>query len=315
LFRKTIVYVGIIVVVALLIGTSALFLQPQQSTVPKAAIIDQLSSSTLTNSSQDVNETFIDTARTLLYTHFPEVDYYSDNATVENYKNLASMGYKLIIWRAHSAVDNVSGYVAISTTENNETSDYPQYSNGELTLCMITGDPKFYFAITPKFITDVMTGRFADTVIILMSCNGLSQKYIKTAEALKDKGALAVISWDYWIESNDNDNGITLLLDYLLNENETISQAVAKVGQVGPYVTTLEYFPPGNSSAARYRIPNYNEKTATVDVGVTSSPGSRPTETVCSCVNPESEPDLTRWITASAASRPSKTTGYEAIRP
>jgi len=242
-----------------------LFLLPHQPGEPKAAIIDQLSSSLLTDSSRHVNQSFINTAEALLYTHFPEVDYYSDNATVESYRDLASMGYKLILWRAHSAVDESDGYVAISTSENNATSDYPQYANGELTLCKIEGDPKFYFAITPKFITDVMTGTFQDTVIILMSCNGLGQGYTKTAEALTEKGALAIISWDEWIESNDNDNAIALLLNYLLNENYTISQAVGKVPQQsGP--SNLGYFPE-NSSVAGYQIPNYNEKTETIDIG------------------------------------------------
>jgi hypothetical protein len=310
LFPKRIIYTGIVVVIALLIGASVLFLQPQQPSEPKAAIVDQLSSSRLTSSSREVNQSFIDTATRLLYTHFPEVDYYSDNATVENYRSLASAGYKLIIWRAHSALDK-SGYVAVSTSENNETSDYPQYSNGELTLCMITGDPKFYFAITPKFITNVMTGSFEDTVIILMSCNGLGKGYTKTAEALKDKGAVAVISWDEWIESNDNDNAISLLLDYLLNKNDSISQAVANVPpQFGP--CTLKYYPTG---AAEYRIPNYDEKTATVDVGLTSTLCPRQIETVWSYVNPKIKPDLPRWITASAAWKLSRTTGYEVVLP
>jgi hypothetical protein len=312
LFSRKIIYAGIIVVIALLVGASVLFLQPQQQpTQPKAAIIDQLSSSLLTNSSRHMNESFISTAEALLYTHFPEVDYYSDNATVENYRNLASMGYKLILWRAHSAVDQSDGYIAISTSENNATSDYPQYSNGELVYCKIVGDPNFYFAITPKFITDVMPGRFEDTVIILMSCNGLGPGYTNTADALIDKGALAIISWNEWIESNDNDNAIAQLLQYLLNDNDTISQAVGKVPeQFGP--SDLEYYPAG---AAGYRIPNYNEKTATVDVGVAFSPSLQQIETGYSYVNPEREPDPTRWITASAASKPSKTTGYEAVHP
>jgi hypothetical protein len=318
LYPKKIIYAGIIVVVVLLIGTSVFFLQPflqpEQPSEPKAAIIDQLSSSFLTDTSRDVNQTFVDTARTLLYTHFPEVDYYSDNATVENYRNLASMGYKLIIWRAHSAVDESDGYVAISTSENNETSDYPQYANGELTLCEITNDPKFYFAITPKFITDVMTGSFEDTVIILMSCNGLGSGYTKTAEALKDKGAVAVISWNAWVGTNDNDNAIALLLDYLLNKNDTISQAVANI-PVESYPSgpcTLEYYP---ASAAEYYIPNYNEKTATVDAVAASLLNPRQIETGCSYVNPKIKADVPRWASALTAWKPSGTTGSEAVLP
>lgn len=309
LFHKKVIYTTVIIAVALLLGTAVLFLQPQQLSQPKATIIDQLSNTKLTDSSRHMNQSFIDKTRALLYTHFPEVDYYADNATVENYRNLPSMGYKLILWRAHSALDE-SGYVAMSTSENNGTSDYPQYSNGELTLCKITGDPKFYFAITPKFISEVMSGRFEDAVIILMSCNGLNEGYKKTAEALKEKGAIAVVSWDQWIESNDNDNAIALLLSYLLNENDTISQAVARVPeQPGP--SHLGYFP---EDAAGYHIPNYNEKMTASKAGFNAMLNRQQIVTYrSSCAY--RKVDRAKWPIASAASKLSETTGYEAVLP
>jgi hypothetical protein len=221
------------------------------------------------------------------------------------------MGYKLIVWRAHSALDE-SGYIAISTSENNGSKDYEQYSNGELTLCKIAGDPRFYFAITPKFVAQVMSGRFEDTVIILMSCNGLKQGYTKTAEAFKEKGARTVISWDQWIESNDNDNAIALLLGYLLDENDTnISEAVRRVPtQPGP--SSLSYFP---ESAADYHIPNYNKKTVASITGPDAMLGPRETSAERSnCANYKLV-DLARWLNASTASKRSKIIDYEEAPP
>jgi hypothetical protein len=303
-----------IVVILLLIG-AALSFYHQQSSGPKAAIIDQLSSSKLTSSSRNVNQTFIDAATALLYTRFPEVDYYSDNATVDNYKNLPSDGYKLIIWRVHSALDE-SGYVAISTSENNGTSDYPQYSNGELTLCDILGDPRMYFAITPKFVTEVMSGRFDDTVIILMSCNGLKEGHTKTAEALEEKGARAIISWDGWIENPNNDGATALLLNYLINENNTIQQAVNKIPQqqstLGP--SELRYFPTSNETAD-YRIPNCNEKTATTNARVRTMPNLQQTEAErTNCANHEPV-DSAKLLGVSTALKRSEIADYEAAPP
>lgn len=258
-FDKKLAYAAVvIVVVLLLIGTIQFY--PRQPNQAKAAIIDQLSSYWLSINSRHVNQTFIDTTKTLLSTRFVGVDYYSNNATVENYKSLSSLGYKLIIWRAHTALNNESKYVAISTSERYGSTDFPQYSNGELALCQISGDPVMYFAITPKFIAEVMSGRFEDTVIILMSCNGLKMDYEKTAEAFVEKGAKVFISWDGWVEPTDNDDASALLLHYLISENNTISQAVDRLLSYpavgGP---RLSFYPKNNPEAANYQIPNYKQ--------------------------------------------------------
>lgn len=258
---------AIVAIATVLLLTGAVFhFYPQQSIQPKAAIIDQLSNSQLTNSSRYVNQTFVTTATALLYTRFPRVDYYSDNATVDNYKNLPSMGYKLIIWRAHSALDNqTKDSVAISTSEKYGSKDYEQYYNGQLTLCRIAGDPAMYFAITPKFIEEIMVGRFEDTVIILMTCNGLKDGYLKTAEALVQKGAKVLTSWNDWIDSSDSDSATALLLQYLINENNTISEAVAKIPTYPSVwgLAKLCSYPNTNPEIAGYRIPNYKQSSTT----------------------------------------------------
>jgi len=259
---KKLIYAAVALVIVLIPALyfySISISQPGQAKVAKAAIIDQLGSSKLDPSVRYQNQTFIGSAEQLLYKRFSVIDYYSDNATVEAYSKLASAGYKLILWRAHSALDMSSNYIAISTTDKYGSIDYEQYPDGSLTLCNITGDPTLYFAITPMFIEQVMTGTFQGTVIVLMSCNGLEPGFLKTAQALEAKGAEVIISWDNWIGTSDNDYATILLLQYLINENDTVSVAVGKIPpSISPvYGQTLLQYDPQNLDVANYRIPDY----------------------------------------------------------
>jgi hypothetical protein len=261
--KKTIIYAAVIIVAILLPTVFLVQLFASRPSVQKAAIIDQLSSSHLAPISRHPNQTFINFAKNSLDQRFDAVDYYSDNATVENYRQLPSKGYKLIVWRAHSALDLDSAYVAISTSEKDGPVKYDQYMlEGKLTLCQITNDTNKYFAINPKFIREAMTGRFEDTVIILMSCNGLNDKYLGTAQALQGKGAKVLISWNEWIDSDNNDDAVTQLLGYLIDENNTISEAVRKIHEYdspGLPPSRLKY-DPMTVETAGYYIPDYRQE-------------------------------------------------------
>lgn len=262
--NKRLIYATIAIITIIILASIFFYFRPNQPSQPKAAIIDQLSSSQLAQAIRHPNQTFIATAKELLFKRFSIVDYYSDNATVDQYKNLASVGYKLIIWRAHSALDLNSKYIAVSTSDKYGSKNYDQYlENGQLTLCNITGDPSLYFGITPKFVRELMSGRFEDAVIILMSCNGLKEGYYKSAQAFEDKGVKVFISWDGWIDASDNDHATALLLDYLINKNNTIDEAVSKIP---PYFSPfygpskLDYYP--RLEVGDYRIPNYKKNIA-----------------------------------------------------
>ena len=258
--NRRLMIVSIAIMVALILSGLYFYLLPKQPTSPKAAIIDQLGSSQLSTISRYENQSFINSTMNLLNSRFTQVDYYSDNATVENYKRLSSLGYRIIIWRAHSAIDNKSNYIAISTTETYESTNYNQYlNNGQLTVCQILGDSKEYLGITPKFVQEIMTGQFEDTVIILMSCNGLKTDYYSTAEAFVAKGAKVIVSWDGWIEKPDNDQGITIFLQHLLGQNSTIEEAVTNTPTY--YFSfvpcTLKYYP--DPEMSDYHIPYYRQ--------------------------------------------------------
>lgn len=257
---KRLIYAAMAIVIILVTAIVSLQSYFGGQGIPKAAIIDQLGSSRLDEAIRDENQTFLESAKELLYKRFSVVDFYSDNATVEQYRQLASAGYRLILWRAHSALDLNSKYIAISATDKYGSVNYDQYlENGQLTVCNITG--YLYFGITPKFIDEVMAGTFQNTVIVLMSCNGLKQDYLKTAQAFEAKGAKVVISWDDWVSPSDNDNGTSLLLQYLISENDTVGAAV---GKISPFFSpefgwaSLQY-DPHSPEAANCVIPDYRE--------------------------------------------------------
>lgn len=243
--------------IALLIPT-AVFLysnlgQPAQT---KAAIIDQLSTF-------HSNQTFKQAVEQILLENFDTVDYFSE-ATVELYEKLPLKGYKLIVWRTHSALDEPKKWVAIATSEKYSPDKYThEVEAGQITLCNLTLADNtaggFYFGITPRFIRERIQGKFSETVIVLLSCNGL--RYSEPADAFVDKGAKAVISWSFWVDPVHNDNAGTLLLRLLIKENMTIKKAVEAVPPDESYEipSKLEYYP---NAAGSYRIPNYKAQKA-----------------------------------------------------
>jgi len=263
---------AVIAVLAAVILTGIILYARPRSIEAKAAIIDPLSSTQLKeNVSRHQNLTFIREAKNLLMKRFSTVDYYSDNATIEQYRRLPTLGYKFIVWRTHTALDE-GGFVAISSSEKYDSRKYAEYAVGQITLCNITHDPNLYFAITPRFIKEIMTGGLKDSVVVLMSCNGLNQYYYGTAEALVEKGAKAIISWTGWIDPSDNDNSISLFLDRLINENSTISEAVDRAPTFTyPYGSSVLQYYPANSQVADYHIPDYRQDNISTDIAFISA--------------------------------------------
>jgi len=103
-----------------------------------------------------------------------------------------------------------------------------------------------YFGITPSFVQS-MKGKFDDTLIIMMGCNGLDPAHTSMAEALIDKGAKVCIGWDELVSSFHTDHAITRLLQKLFVEKKTIQIAVEEINkEVGPdptYKSKLSWHP------------------------------------------------------------------------
>ncbi|MCJ7561097.1 hypothetical protein MUO79_10855 [Candidatus Bathyarchaeota archaeon] len=213
----------------------------------KAAIVDQLS---LT----EPNETFTQTAAAILTQANYTVDYFSgQRVTVDFYRNLPTCGYTLIVLRAHSALEFnkegvgrvETGRVDLFTCESYSTSRYVQEQLAGRVACVrFLSEGSRYFGVSSPFIQECMNGKFANTIMIMMGCNGLT--YTSVAQAFIEKGAKACVSWTGSVSSSHTDQATTQLLKHLVTEGQTISQAVENTArQVGPDEANsiLKYYP------------------------------------------------------------------------
>jgi hypothetical protein len=210
----------------------------------KAAIVDHLSLTA-------PNQTFVQTAATILTKANYTVDYFSgEKVTVNFFRNLPSGGYTLIVLRVHSALGtNNAPPLALFTSE---PLDSRKYVNEQLTdqlqgvvfLPYRPGD-KYYFGIPPKFIKLSMKGELSNSVIIAMGCDGLA--YTDMAQAFIEKRAKAYISWNGSVLASHTDQATIHLLQNLVIDNQTIKQAVETVmKEVGldlEYNSQLTYYP------------------------------------------------------------------------
>lgn len=205
---------------------------------PKAAILDQLD---LTFP----NPEFVDEATAMLERSGYEVDYYQGReVTVDLYRDLPKQGYDYVILRVHSGlveeIDPTSGtetltdYVSLFTGEAYSDAKYAEeVQAGPLGIASsYEGGPE-YFGIGPTFIESLMNGKFDDTTIILMGCDGLRAE--RTARAFLDRGAQTFISWDKPVSATHTDAATERLLRHLFVEGLAAPDAVEKtMDEVGP---------------------------------------------------------------------------------
>jgi len=250
-FKKILVFVGI---VAVFLGVGLYFTidhliqatpsNSNQESVPKAAIVDQLSIS-------QPNQAFVEESTALLNEAGFVVDYYKGKSvTVKFYKNLPTHDYSLIILRVHSAAYNPERRVLdFFTSEPYSESKYvSEQLKDRVRACAFApyeeGDP-VYFGITHKFVSSSMKDEFNNTMVIMMGCDGL--KYDDMAEAFVEKGAEVYIGWSGLVTSSHTDQVTIDLLQRFLIQEQTIEQAVtATMNELGAdprYESMLSYYP------------------------------------------------------------------------
>ena len=237
LLKKKVTYL-VVAVAALGLASFLVYyaLGPKNSTLidttPKIAIVDHLSV-------QWPNPTFNQTMLDILNETGLQVDYYpSQDVTVDFYRNLPKHNYKLIIFRVHataeSSVEGTPPFVVFFTSENYTNLDHvPEQQDMRVVYVRLPDSDSVYFGITPKFVTDSMEGRFNDTVIIAMGCDGL--RYTTMAQAFVEKGAKTYISWNGSVSIDHTDDATISLLRHLITENQTVKEAVSQtMNEVGP---------------------------------------------------------------------------------
>jgi hypothetical protein len=257
LLRKRVVLVLAALMASLIIGAVTFSFLRTNSTdrTPKIAIVDQLGT-------QWPDPVFNQTIQSILNQTGLRVDYYpSEDVTVDFYRNLPSHNYKLIVFRVHSTSETGSTdmppWVVLFTSENySNTAHVSEQLDMRLVYVKFPNLDQLYFGITPTFIQNSIEGRFNDTTIIAMGCEGLNKTSM--ADAFIQKGAKSFISFDGPVSETYTDNATVYLLNHLVTENQTIQNAVKKtMNDVGPdpeYGSVLLYYP--NNAGANLLLLN-----------------------------------------------------------
>jgi hypothetical protein len=253
--RKLIYGIAAVVIVCFGILTYS-FLRPTDQTnisqefSYKAAIVDHLSLF-------EPNPSFNQTCTTILEEGGFTVDYYSgEEVTVNFYRNLPKQSYGLLILRVHSGIRWKDNKVCFFTSEPYSESKYVyEQLTEKVGMVAIYEEGPFYFGISPEFVKSSMEGRFVDTIVVMMGCDGL--KYDSMAEAFIKKRAKAYISWNEGVLASHTDQATIQLLQHLVIEKQTVQNAVTETNKhVGPDPqdgSILQYYP---DSANNHVIPN-----------------------------------------------------------
>ncbi len=203
-----------------------------------AAIIDQLTLSV-------PNPRFAESATSMLVAAGYQVDYYpGELVTVDFYRDLPTPDYDIIIWRAHAGlsreVDQDTGevtgteYVSLFTGElYDEDKHVAEQRKAQVGWSVMSSGGPLYFGIGDKFVKERMKGKFNDTIIVMMGCDGLNTQ--RTAQAFLDKGVKAFVSWSRPVSASHTDSSTQQLLVNLLQGGLSVGDAVTQTAsEVGP---------------------------------------------------------------------------------
>jgi len=250
-------------IVAITFAVSILLIQNGEAEIvaydgpPKAAIIDQLYD-------EIPNELFHQKATEYLESAGYEVDIFTTkDVTLELYKTLPEKNYKIVVVRTHGVTDpgneksllflgerysegqyiteqllgnveKATPFLELAFAQNDELSQWvivnDTYRYKKTPAKVTATNSGEYFAIGPKFVNDVMSGEFSDTVFFLGGCSTLANPSL--AKSLISRGASSVIGWDDTVGSYTNDKFMLEVLKLSLADDSKIEEAVDSVKQV-----------------------------------------------------------------------------------
>jgi hypothetical protein len=197
----------------------------------------------------DPNQDFLDKANQTLSSSGFKVDIYlGGNVTVELFRRLPSLGYKLIVLRVHTAYD--PELVAFFTGTYADGEYMTEQLMGWVRIGNVTG--KRFYAVTPALF-QISTGNamFKGSIVIVDSCFGLNGTSM--AEALIEKGASAYIAWNQGVFSKYSDDATIALVENLA-KGMSVKQAVENVPDDQDFGSILSFYPSDGENAKLFTI-------------------------------------------------------------
>jgi len=205
--------------------------QPLPPPEPRAAIIDQLNPSL-------PDPAFIEQTTSILQNDSFKVDYYQGaQITVDLYRKLPSLGYSLILFRAHSGLlgngSKTNQKTCLFTNQlYSPTSEIGDQLTNRLVQARVNQDPPL-FGIGADFVSHSMQSQFNGTTVIMMGCSSLESDDL--ARAFVAKGASLYTGWNAEVDLGYVENATLTLLNRLAGNNLLPAAAIKETMQAaGP---------------------------------------------------------------------------------
>lgn len=188
----------------------------------KAAIIDQLDPA-------DPNPAFIAKAITILQNNGFKTDYYEGSqVTLDLYRRLPALGYRILIFRAHSGLlgngTKASQKTCLFTNQPySQTAEIgDQLSNRLVKACVNENPP--VFGIGADFVTNSLRARFNRTAVIMMGCSSLESNDL--ARSFIDRGASVYTGWNASVGLIYVEEATLVLLDKMFQNSLPVESAL-----------------------------------------------------------------------------------------
>jgi len=239
-------------IVAVVLGVW--LLTPRESIDPdlRAALIDQLSPAY-------VNEQFrVSVVADIAHFGIPCDVFEGDDVDVDLYRSIGEGNYGVLVIRSHSGTLEPGGAEEQRMTALFTNERYAEYKHvaeqlNERVLIVrpFEADPVLTFGVAPSFFTKSMKGELPGTVVVVAGCSVLARPDL--AQALVQRGASVVVSWDRSVGLDYVDEAAALFIQFLLGEGMTVEEAavatMAEVGADPEFGAVLRYYP---TSAGRH---------------------------------------------------------------
>ena len=204
----------------------------------KAALIDALYATL-------PNDKFTNSLTETLQEAGFEVDVFQGTEVTVDFLKTVPNGYRLVILRMHSAL--LADQLYLFTAEPYSVGKYTQEQQFQIVKeAYATEDSQPVFAVNWGFIKRGMTGKFNNTLVIAMGCDGTRDPVM--IQEFMNQDAVGYMSWNGPVLLSHSDAATVYLTKVLYLENLPAEEAIERTNnQVGPdpeHGTVLAYFAP-----------------------------------------------------------------------